>query len=299
MPAKYSIGLDYGTNSIRALVVNTANGREVASAVWHYARGEHGVILSPDPNLARQHPADYVDGARITIKKALALAKRNARGFQPEQVVGLGVDTTGSTPIPVDERGQPLALNETFAKFRIKPSPCWLWRGSLRGWRARRRRRSPVSRGNCARNISPNAAAFTAVNGSSAKSSTACGPIPASLTPLIPGSRLADWVPAMLTGTEAHEKLTVGVCAAGHKAMHHTDWGGYPDGNSFRDCTPSWVVCARACLLGRSRLTVPSEDLLTIGLNALACPVPACRLRSGPSMPILAQWVAASSRGPW
>src|SRR6185369_16983287 len=99
MNAKYTIGLDYGTNSVRALIVNTANGAEVASAVWNYAHGTHGVILSRDPNLARQHPADYIKGAEAAIKQALAAAKKNVRGFSPDQVVGIGVDTTGSTPL--------------------------------------------------------------------------------------------------------------------------------------------------------------------------------------------------------
>src|SRR5262245_36719331 len=112
MSPTYTIGLDYGTNSVRALIVNTANGAELASAVWNYSHGTHGVILSRDPNLARQHPADYVKGAEITIKEALAAAKRNVRGFRPEQIAGIGVDTTGSTPLPVDSHGQPLAFQK-------------------------------------------------------------------------------------------------------------------------------------------------------------------------------------------
>ena len=83
-----------------------SRSRQVASAVWNYAHGTQGVILSRDPNLARQNPVDYVTGAEITIKKALALAKRTVRGFAPEQIVGIGVDTTGSTPIPVDRQGR-------------------------------------------------------------------------------------------------------------------------------------------------------------------------------------------------
>src|SRR5258708_24308089 len=102
MSAKYTIGLDYGTNSVRAVIVNTSTGREIATSVWNYSQGTQGVILSRDPNLARQHPADYVAGAETTLKKTLALAKSAVRGFQPEQVIELGVDTTGSTPIPVD-----------------------------------------------------------------------------------------------------------------------------------------------------------------------------------------------------
>lgn len=95
---KYTIGLDFGTNSVRALIVDTANGQEVGSAVWDYENGTAGVILGRDPNLARQHPADYLKGVEVTIKKALVEAKKCVRGFQPEQIVGIGVDTTGSTP---------------------------------------------------------------------------------------------------------------------------------------------------------------------------------------------------------
>src|SRR5208283_4305909 len=105
MTAKYTIGLDYGTNSVRALIVDTANGREVGTAVWHYQHGDAGVILSRDPNLARQHPADYLKGAEMAVQKALSNAKKNVRGFKADQVVGVGVDTTGSTPLPADAKG--------------------------------------------------------------------------------------------------------------------------------------------------------------------------------------------------
>src|SRR6266540_7117378 len=98
MSAQYTIGLDYGTNSVRALIVNVANGKEVGTAVWNYEHGTAGVVLSRDPNLARQHPADYVKGAEISIKKALGDAKKNVRRFTPDQIIGIGVDITDSTP---------------------------------------------------------------------------------------------------------------------------------------------------------------------------------------------------------
>ena len=88
----------------------------MATAVWNYEHGHQGVILSRDPNLARQHPADYVKGTEVTIKKALAAAQRNVRGFKPEQIIGIGVDTTGSTPLPVDANGRPLAFDQRFTK---------------------------------------------------------------------------------------------------------------------------------------------------------------------------------------
>src|SRR5450631_4840738 len=102
MSNQYTIGLDYGTNSVRCLIVNVANGAEVGTAVWTYAHGTQGVILARDPNLARQHPLDYINGAEITIKQALAVAKKSVKGFNAGQIIGIGVDTTGSTPLPVD-----------------------------------------------------------------------------------------------------------------------------------------------------------------------------------------------------
>ncbi len=124
--AKYTIGLDYGTNSVRALIVNVANGKEVAESVWSYAHGRDGVILSKDPNLARQHPADYIEGAAQSIKKAIASAKRKVKSFKAEQIIGIGVDTTGSTPIPVDQAGKPLALQKKFDKNPA--AMAWLWK---------------------------------------------------------------------------------------------------------------------------------------------------------------------------
>src|SRR5512138_2454654 len=126
MPIQYTIGLDYGTNSVRALIVNVADGAEVAASVWGYSHGTAGVILGRDPNLARQHPADYLKGAEITIKEALAAAGHTVRGFKAEQVIGIGVDTTGSTPLPVDAHGQPLAFQK---KFASNPAAmAWLWK---------------------------------------------------------------------------------------------------------------------------------------------------------------------------
>ena len=111
MARKYAIGIDFGTETARALVVDVADGREVATAVAQYTHGHNGVILGNDPNLARQHPADYLTSAEQTVKQALASARRKVRGFKPDQVIGIGVDTTGSTPLPVDKHGRPLALD--------------------------------------------------------------------------------------------------------------------------------------------------------------------------------------------
>ena len=122
---KFSIGVDYGTNSVRALIVDITDGSEVASAVYQYPSGDDGVIIDPkDPLLARQNPADYINGFYHSVSQAVRKAKK--LGFQPELVAGIGIDTTGSTPIPVDSDGTPLAFLKDF--YREPAAQAWLWK---------------------------------------------------------------------------------------------------------------------------------------------------------------------------
>ena len=224
MSIRYTIGLDYGTNSVRALVVNTANGREVATAVWGYEHGDAGVILSRDPNVARQHPADYIKGAEVTIKKAIAEAKKAVKGFSADQIVGIGVDTTGSTPLPVDAKGQPLAFDKRFAKNPA--AMAWLWKDHTGVPEA-------VEITALARKIRPR---YLAKCGGTYSSEWFWSKIlhclrtsPKVFNAAHSWVELADYVPAALTGTEAPARLIAGICAAGHKAMYNENWGGYPD----------------------------------------------------------------------
>jgi L-ribulokinase len=125
--AKYSIGLDFGTNSCRALIVNIKNGQELASHVFDYPSGDAGVIIDPkDPNLARQNPADYLKGIEVTITESLKKAKQNDPDFRQENVTGIGIDTTGSSPMPVDVEGMPLCFNDTFKN--VPAAMVWLWK---------------------------------------------------------------------------------------------------------------------------------------------------------------------------
>ncbi len=224
MSNKYSIGLDYGTNSVRALIVDVKNGREVASAAWNYARGTQGVILARDPNLARQHPQDYVDGAESAIRQALAKARKTTRGFSAAHIIGIGVDTTGSTPLPVDASGQPLAFQKKFANHPA--AMAWLWKDHTSVAEA-----AEIT--GLARNIRPQ---YLAKCGGTYSSEWFFSKIlhclrtsPEVFKAAHSWVELADYIPAALTGTEAPDKLIAGICAAGHKAMYHPDWGGYPD----------------------------------------------------------------------
>src|SRR3954468_1205905 len=98
----FTLGLDFGTNSVRALIVRCRDGAEFGSAVVNYPSGCEGVLLDHrDHNLARQHPGDYLFGLEKSVKAAVKEAAKK-RGFSPDKIVGIGVATTGSSPIPVD-----------------------------------------------------------------------------------------------------------------------------------------------------------------------------------------------------
>ncbi len=233
MPAQYTIGLDYGTNSVRCLIVNVATGAEIATAVWTYSHGTQGVILSRDPNLARQHPADYVKGAEITIKQALATAKKSVKGFKPNQVIGIGVDTTGSTPLPVDKNGQPLAFQKKFANHPA--AMAWLWKDHTSINEA-----AEITA--LAKKLRPQYLAKCGGTYSSewfwSKILHCLRTAPEVFNAAHSWVEFCDYVPAMLTGTESLDKNIAGVCAAGHKAMWNESWGGYPDAKFLSQLSP-------------------------------------------------------------
>ena len=258
MSVKYTIGLDYGTNSVRALIVNVANGAEVAAAVWTYAHGTQGVVLARDPNLARQHPADYLKGAEITIKAALATAKKSVKGFSASQVIGIGVDTTGSTPLPVDANGQPLVFQ---TKFANNPAAlAWLWKDHTSVNEA-----SEITA--LAKKMRPQYLAKCGGTYSSewfwSKLLHCLRTAPEVFNAAHSWVELSDFVPASLTGTEHPEKFMAGVCAAGHKAMWNAKWGGYPDAAFLSKLNPKLAQL-------RSRLTprVHTIDRAVGGLTA-------------------------------
>src|SRR5215211_5790262 len=135
MPRKYTIGLDYGTNSVRALVVDVGSGEELGTSVALYPSGKQGILLdSKDPHLARQNPRDYLDCLTTCVRGALEQAAHAS--VDPSDVIGIGVDTTGSTPIPVDVIGQPLAFDQRFSGNLN--AHVWLWKDHTGHVEARR-----------------------------------------------------------------------------------------------------------------------------------------------------------------
>ena len=222
---KYTIGLDYGTNSCRALIVDIDDGTELASSVFLYPSGENGIILdSSDPNLARQNPKDYLDGITATILGAIQKAKKNNPTFNSFNIVGIGVDTTGSSPIPVDKQGNPLSFKE---KFKNNPNAmCWLWRDHTSFKEAQQ-----IT--HLAEKIRPE---YLAKIGGTYSSEWYWSKIlhcknidPEIFNEAYSFVELCDYIPAVLTGEINPDKIKRSVCAAGHKAMYSSDWGGLPD----------------------------------------------------------------------
>ena len=128
---RYALGLDYGTNSCRSVIVDLSNGAELATHVFNYPTGEAGILLdSRDPNVARQDPQDYLSGTVAVVKAALRKAKKAASRFRAADIVGIGVDTTGSTPMPVDRDGTPLPFLPEFRKNL--DAMAWLWKDHTR-----------------------------------------------------------------------------------------------------------------------------------------------------------------------
>ncbi|THD50085.1 MAG: ribulokinase [Bradyrhizobium sp.] len=220
----FTIGIDYGTNSVRALVVRSADGAEFGSCVVGYPSGDEGVLLdSHDHHLARQRPADYLFGLERSVAGALAEAAKRP-GFSAANVIGLGVDTTGSSPLPVDAQNRPLALDDKW-KDNLA-AQCWLWKDHT-GWREAARINELAAK---------HRPQYIAKCGGVYSSEWWWSKIwhcldvaPAVFDAAFSWVEIADWIPSVLAGVGDPRKVKRGVCAAGHKALYSDEWGGLPD----------------------------------------------------------------------
>ncbi len=224
----FVLGLDFGTNSVRALIADTSTGEEVASCIHDYTRGRHGVILDEkDPHLARQHPLDYTEGMEQAVRGALEAAGA-AAGFKPDAIIGIGVDTTGSTPIPVDADGLPLAFRK---EFTDNPNAmAWLWKDHT----AHAEAAAITGR---ARETSPD---YTTYCGGTYSSEWFFSKIwhLAKTDPEVYAASASfvehcDLMPALLAGDTDPARIKRSRCAAGHKAMFNAAWGGLPPQEFF------------------------------------------------------------------
>ncbi|HEY4989668.1 MAG TPA: ribulokinase, partial [Opitutaceae bacterium] len=247
----YTLGIDFGTNSARALVVRCRDGAELGTCVAHYASGRQGVLVDPkEPHLARQNPADYLAAMGESVRGALAAAKRT-RGFSAGAVVGIGVDSTGSSPIPVDRRNRPLALDRRWR--RNLAAQCWLWKDHT-AWREAAHITEVAAR------MRP---AYIAKCGNRYSSEWFWSKIwhcaivaPDVFRAAHSWVELADWIPSELAGVDDPSKVVRGICAAGHKALFSDEWGGLPDKKFLAALDPRLAPL-------RDRLYVRAHDATT------------------------------------
>jgi L-ribulokinase len=219
----FVIGLDYGTGSVRAVVVSCADGRTVGTQVFEYPTGEFGVITDPRrPHLARQNPADYVEGLRVATRGALEEADA-VEGFSRDRVIGIGVDTTGSTPIPVDARGRPLALDPTWADNPA--AHAWLWKDHTAAEEAATITATAAE--HAPQYLSPIGGTYSS-EWFWSKVWKCLKVAPDVFDAAATWVELADYVPAVLAGIDDPREIRRCVCAAGHKAMYSEVWGGLP-----------------------------------------------------------------------
>lgn len=216
----YILGLDFGTDSVRAVVVNAQSGKEEANQVAYFKRWMKGQYCDPAKNQFRQHPQDYIDSMEEAVKGALAQLSADSG----KEVAGIGIDTTGSTPCAVDKGGTPLSLKPA---FQDNPNAMFvLWKDHTSVKEAEQINDLARSWGGVD---------YTKYEGGIYSSEWFWAKIlhvlredPRVAAEAYSWVEHADWMPALLTGNTDPLALKRSRCAAGHKAMWHPDWDGLP-----------------------------------------------------------------------
>jgi L-ribulokinase len=221
MAKKYVIGVDYGTDSVRSVVVDTSNGKFAGTSVFEYPRWKKGLYCDPSINQFRQHPLDYIEGLEESVRGALT-------GLSSEiikNIAGITVDTTGSTPVAVDKDGTPLSLK---SGYESNPDAMFvLWKDHTAVKEADEINKLSRTWGGTD---------FTKYEGGIYSSEWFWAKILHVLRQSKEVRKDAyswvehcDWIPGLLTGKTNPLQLKRSRCAAGHKAMWHKDFNGLPD----------------------------------------------------------------------
>ena len=219
MAEKYVIGMDYGTDSARAILVNARTGEQLATSVKYYPRWAEGKYCNPAKNQYRQHPLDYIEVLEASVKECLAMSSADVA----ENVIGIAFDTTGSTPVFTDEEGTPLALLPEFAE---NPNAMFVL------WKDHTAVKEAAEINALAKRWEIDYTAY-------------CGGVYSSEwywskalhilreDEQVRGAAYSivehcEWMPALLTGVKRAKDIVRSRCACGHKAMWHAKWGGLP-----------------------------------------------------------------------
>ncbi|OFX70880.1 MAG: ribulokinase, partial [Bacteroidetes bacterium GWC1_47_7] len=215
----YVIGLDYGSDSCRAIIADASNGNEIATSVKYYPRWKAGKYCDPRSNRYRQHPLDYIDVLEESVREALSKAPAGVA----ENVVGMGFDTTGSTPALTNNEGVPLALLPEFAE---NPNAMFVL------WKDHTAVKEADEINTLAKNWEID---YTAYEGGIYSSEWVWAKMLHVLREdeevrkaSYSWTEHCDWIPGLITGNHKPETMPRSRCAAGHKAMWHESWGGLP-----------------------------------------------------------------------
>jgi L-ribulokinase len=217
----YTIGVDYGTDSVRALVVDTRTGEEMGTHVFDYPRWKEGLYCDPASNRFRQHPLDYLEGLEVCILGALEQCGADVA----QKVMGISIDTTGSTPVAVNRQGTPLALLPGFEK---NPNAMFvLWKDH-----------TAIKEADEINSLSHHwgGVDYTLYEGGIYSSEWFWAKVLHVLREDEAVREQAwswvehcDWIPALLVGNTNPLEMKRSRCAAGHKAMWHESFGGLPE----------------------------------------------------------------------
>ena len=225
----FVIGVDYGTDSVRSVLVNAHTGSEEAAAVYYYPRWKQQLYCNPAESRFRQHPLDYIEGLEYTIKECL----KQAGADKTKQVKAISVDTTGSTPVAVDETGTPLALTKGFEE---NPNAMFvLWKDHT----------SVKEAAEINEHASKQAVNYLQFVGGIYSSEWFWAKL-LHILRVDPEVRKAchswvehcDWIPFMLTGGNKASEIKRSVCAAGHKALWAEEFGGLPPDDFWSSLDP-------------------------------------------------------------
>lgn len=229
MNDQYVIGVDFGTDSVRSVIVDASNGSEIASTVFFYPRWKEGKYCDASVNQFRQHPLDYVEGLEKTITECLQRAGADVR----RNVKAISIDTTGSTPVAVDASGTPLAMKKEFAE---NPNAMFvLWKDHTATTEAAQINKH-------ARKFDINYLQFVGGIYSSewfwAKLLYILRVDESVRNAADSWVEHCDWIPFLLTGGNDISEMKRGVCSAGHKALWSSDYKGLPPNEFFLSLDP-------------------------------------------------------------
>ena len=225
----FVIGVDYGSDSVRTIIVNAANGNEVAAAVFYYPRWKQQLYCDASASRFRQHPLDYIEGLEETIKSCLLQAGPSVA----VNVKAISVDTTGSTPVVVDKTGTPLAL---INGFENNPNAMFVL------WKDHTSVKEAAEINEHAKKFDTNYLQFIGGIYSSewfwAKMLHVLREDEAVRSAAYSFVEHCDWIPFLLTGGSDVNQMKRGVCAAGHKVLWAKEWGGLPPDEWFTALDP-------------------------------------------------------------